>query len=299
MRLLVDHEISAAVQNPAANLAALAYVLEGDPIQRRQIDTAQIHSATLDLTIGEIFIPGSPQNNVGGSDHGKNEHSLAQGHTAVVKTRERVHMSGRQAGIAFPPARMSLNGLLMTNPGHIDPGYDGPLHCTVINMGHESYVLRRGDRIIRVLFFELDQIAQANPTNLLPAVPNPISTELLGRLSVDFVDVKKRAKKIANAAVRKAALIAAIIPIIVALVTILGPAFFPPLQKAQDDILNLRSDLGATITKLDEKADIYRLENELKSLQVQVRDDSFNERLKALENKVGTLSPGSPGDIKR
>jgi len=34
MRLLVDNEITAALQNPAANLGALAYVLDGDPPSR-------------------------------------------------------------------------------------------------------------------------------------------------------------------------------------------------------------------------------------------------------------------------
>jgi len=80
MRLLVDNEIIAALLNPAGN--ALAYALEGNPPQPTQISSAHVKPTSLDLTIGKIFIPGTPPNEIGGSNNGKNEHNLDQGHTA-------------------------------------------------------------------------------------------------------------------------------------------------------------------------------------------------------------------------
>src|SRR5262249_24111108 len=137
MRLLVDQDIRAALQNPATT--ALAYVMVGDPPQPAVLNVDAVRSTSLDLTIGEIFIPGSPPNDLGGSNMPKREHNLDQGHPAVLRTRENLRMGPCRAAIAFPPAHVSLKGLLMTNPGHVDPGHEGPLHCTVINMGHESY----------------------------------------------------------------------------------------------------------------------------------------------------------------
>jgi dCTP deaminase len=249
MRLLVDHEITSALQNPVGN--ALAYVLDGDPPHATQIGNTQIQPSSLDLTIGKIFIPGTPSNEMGGSNNGKNEHNLDQGHTAVIRTREAIRMGPNRSAIAFPPSRTSLRGLLMTNPGHIDPGYEGPLHCTVINMGRETFALNRGERIMRVLFFELDNANQASPAEPMGAITNQISPELLARLSVDFLDVEKRAQSIANAAVRastiRASIIGALVPIAVGLLTLAVTAFYSPLQSIRDDITRLRCRPSALV----------------------------------------------------
>src|SRR5262249_24020852 len=145
-----------------------------EPPQPAQLDATHVHSTSLDLTIGEIFIPGTSPDDLGGSNRAKREHNLGQGHTAVIRTREILRMGPHRAAIGFPPAHVSLKGLLMTNPGHIDPGYEGPLHCTVINMGQESYALNRGDRLIRVLIFEMDDGQQRAPLpGGLPVGPTP------------------------------------------------------------------------------------------------------------------------------
>jgi|SRR5579862_6801988 len=301
MRLLVRADIIAALQNPGTT--ALAYNLDdSDPPQRVQVG-AEVEPASLDLTIGEIFIPDTQTTDWGGSGNGKHEHDLAQGHTAVIRTRERLRMRRDLAAIAFPPARASLRGLLMTNPGHIDPGYDGPLHCTVINMGHAIYPLRRGDKIMRVLFFELSQAAQTTPAAGIGALGNMITTELLSRLSVDFVDVDKRSKTIANDAVSRATIratvISALIPIGLALITFIATAYFGPLQGIKDDISKVQQNFSTTATKLDEQKDVYVLTTELATLKIQLeKEGKFDERLKALEDKLKTFpvsSQQSPG----
>jgi hypothetical protein len=80
MRLLVKQEIEAALNDPAGT--ALAYLLEGDPPQHLRHPNANVRSTSLELTIGEIFIPGSSPDDLGGIDNGKLEHNLTQGHTA-------------------------------------------------------------------------------------------------------------------------------------------------------------------------------------------------------------------------
>jgi dCTP deaminase len=156
---------------------------------------SKIQAASLDLTIGNIHVPGTEDDRPGGAFTPLTEYALSQGHTAVLRTRETLNLGPKLAGIAFPPATLSLKGLLMTNPGHIDPGYRGHLHLTVINMSRESFPLRRGDRICRVLLIPLNEKAEAPYNDRHPGVrPSPITSELLGRLSVDFVDVEARAE---------------------------------------------------------------------------------------------------------
>jgi deoxycytidine triphosphate deaminase len=120
-------------------------------------ENSKIKAATLDLTIGGIYLPGTENCKPGGVYAPLAEHTLSQGRTAVIKTKEVLNLSADLAAVAFPPAGLSLKGLLMTNPGHIDPGYAGPLHLTVINMSHTPFPLSTSDRIIRVVFIKLDK----------------------------------------------------------------------------------------------------------------------------------------------
>ena len=48
----------------------------------------------------------------------------------------------------------------MTNPGHVDPGYAGPMRFSVINMGSQDYILRQGDEIVTMFLIELSGSAQ-------------------------------------------------------------------------------------------------------------------------------------------
>jgi len=237
-------------------------------------------------------------------------HTLKQGHTAVVRTKEQLHLSNKRAAIAFPPSHVSLRGLLMTNPGHVDPGYEGPLHCTVINMGRLDYPLSAGDRIMRVLIFELDTPARASfseraiAAGVDPRSPQ-ITSELLERLSFDFVDVEKRATDIANGAVLRAGFIAAAIPILVALVGWFATVS-PGIQSAREDIIKNRAQIDSMLPKLEEKSDVHQLEQkinaisaELAALKIQIEQAGKNydrmqpveNRLRALEEKMVTVKP--------
>jgi deoxycytidine triphosphate deaminase len=187
VRLLVDHEIIAALQQQDAIARGLP-----TPLNVSHTRASQVQAASLNFTIGEIFVPGTKSDDLGGCNNPRTTFELPQGHTAVIRTRESIHLSPQRAGIAFPPAHQSLKGLLMTNPGHIDPGYNGPLHCTVIDMAHSNFHLERGDPIMRILLFELPAGGVPNAPYYIRAQlapngvgPSPITDELLDRLSVD------------------------------------------------------------------------------------------------------------------
>jgi dUTPase len=280
MRLLVNTEIEVALENP--DTTAIAYIPGTQP---QSVEEKHIGYSSLNLTIGEIFLPGSKKDELGGSNNPKTLHTLGQGHTAVIRTREKLRMGSLRSAIAFPPSHESLRGLLMTNPGHIDPGYEGPLHCTVINMGHEGYPLVRGDEIMRVLFFQLDQAKQAAPSGGIGPLKSPINTELLARLSVDFVDVDERAKKIASKAVGKASLIAAGLGILIpAVLGFAGATYVYPLKSISDGVDILKRE---TVTKIEEQKDYLSLKGKVDTLDAQfTKDERLESRLKALEDKL-------------
>src|SRR4051794_40540747 len=168
------------------------------------LDESRIRGCAVDLSIGRIYVPGASKDALGSVQKPyEGELALKQGQTAVIQTMEELKLSAKQAGFAFPAARVSLKGLLMTNPGHIDPGYEGQLHVTVINFAKEPYLLRRGERLLRALIVELDRDAEKPYKG---RIPNPIDDELLNRLSHDFLDVDARTQAAASRAISKAEL---------------------------------------------------------------------------------------------
>jgi len=136
--------------------------------------------------------------------HGSIEHWLEPGHTAVVTTLEELHFPGHIAGFGFPPTRISANAILMTNPGHIDPGYVGHLRFTVINMGKKPFCLRRGDTIVTCLLVqltrqvEMDYAGQGHtPTGFRPRRGE------INQLSRDFLNFSRRSTEIADRVARE------------------------------------------------------------------------------------------------
>jgi dCTP deaminase len=226
---------------------------------------SKIQAASLDLTIGGIYIPGVEEDKPGGAGLALNDHNLATGQTAVVKTKEELDLGADLAAVGFPPASLSLKGLLMTNPGHIDPGYNGPLHLTVINMSRVPFPLKVGDRILRVLFMPLDPHPDAPYNVRRPRTGRAaITPELLEKLSPDFVDVTARSTKIANDSVKRAQIWATVIPVIVAVLTVFGA---PLVSGVKGDIDKLNLKMTAVETKLDLKSDLKALELRILKLE--------------------------------
>lgn len=275
MRLLVDHEIRATLESNQPLVTGLP-----QPLDSGMLRSSQVQAASLSLTIGDIFIPRTRPNRLGGANTPRRKYVLNPGHTAVIRTREAIYLNPRQAGIGFPHAFESLSGLLMTNPGHIDPGYSGPLHCTVINMGHAPFTLNYGDRIMRVLIFELDkEHAPAAPYNLRHGLQtreiasSPINAELLDRLPKDFVDVEERAGRIADSAITRAQVRAGWLPFLVAIISgFLGFAatYLATVAKVKEDLTSLRTDFVEAKTRLENKDALHRLEDEVTSLKNQI-----------------------------
>lgn len=82
----------------------------------------------------------------------------------------------------------------MTNPGHVDPGYFGAMHFTVINMARKPVLLRQGERIVTLVVFETSHPVQRD-WRTREGTTRDISREDLDHLSPDFLDVRGRAEK--------------------------------------------------------------------------------------------------------
>jgi len=246
MRLLKDDELNPLItgQNPI--------VTDHGYNDDWYAKVSPIQPCSIDLTIGNIYLPGVKRGERGRATTPEENVSLQRGQTAIITTRENLQLRPNLAAIGFPPSHVSFRGLLMTNPGHVDPGYVGPLHFTVINMGSREYELKRGDGIVTLLIFELsgpshrDWQARGNPTPSPPIKQGSIDV-----LSKDFLDVERRAKKITTTALTKASLFASVIAIAVSALIPVATAFYKP---------EWRYDLEKQIAAVKESTSVAKTE---------------------------------------
>jgi dCTP deaminase len=234
--------------------------------------TGEIKGCSVDLTIGSIYVPGTKENKLGSATKPRKDLPLAQGHTAVVVSRETINLTPNCAGLAFPASSVSLKGLLMTNPGHIDPGYCGKLHVTVINMGREPYSLKEGDRLVKLLVMELDAPSAKLPLN---TGISPVNAELLNRLSQDFVNVSARAESAAKDEIARAQfrgyLVQALLPVITVALGIFGTWYVASHQL--EERMGKVEALVPVVTRLDtlELQRLREVDDRVKTLEAKAK----------------------------
>jgi deoxycytidine triphosphate deaminase len=221
---------------------------------------SKIQPASLDLTIGRIFLPVE-----GDSDdkiYEESSLSLGQGETAVVETHEYLSLPRTVAAIGFPPATVSRDGLLLTNPGHVDPGYAGRLKFTVINLGKKPIQLSSGKPICTLLFFSIpapdyayDQLDKMDK----PASPSDLA--LLSRLSRDFLTFNDRIKESVKSELKSAQLSTPIISGVVALFLTIVASMIANYFSGVNELRVKIEGLEKTIAIQDVKARVEKLEN--------------------------------------
>jgi dCTP deaminase len=223
MKLLKDDQLKAFYAGETPVIAGAPKLIDWTSA------ASPVQPSSIDLRIGKISVPSertsqTPDKVTSGRYH------LSPGQTAIVTTVECLHMPSNLAAIGFPPAHISVQGLLMTNPGHIDPGYDGPLHFTVINMSRDSIELRIDDAIVTLLFFELEEAVSADYRTRRPeAAPDPD----VNRLSRDFLNVSIRARTIAKGEVRRATLVAGLVAAVLSLSAQFVPYYLGGIEETK------------------------------------------------------------------
>lgn len=236
-----------------------------------------VQPASVDLTVGLVFQPCTEKENKAHPPIGKTEYILEPGRTAIVLTREELKMPDNLLAIGFPPSKsVSAKGIIMTNPGQVDPGYQGRLRFTVINMGRKDFILREGDVIVSLILMELKSAAQSDWLKRHSGqAGGPITWENLNRVSSDFVNVEERAQRIADQTVQRADVkiktLQTWVPVGVTLLTLIATiagsliqaSWKESLQKVQQDIAVLQSEKD--VNQINQQ--IQDLQSQIKSLQ--------------------------------
>src|SRR5581483_8187980 len=115
--------------------------------------TSSIQPASYDLRVGTIFREGQIINGAH-PDHAK-QFSIQPGELVSIFTLEELRLPADTAGVAFAMNSLSSQGLLVLNPGHVDPGYEGPLTVKALNLRKTPISIYLGLPIFTLVLFKI------------------------------------------------------------------------------------------------------------------------------------------------
>jgi deoxycytidine triphosphate deaminase len=171
-----------------------------------------LQPASIDLHVGEILVP-RERNADGrlvrylktffgdGPIESCVKYSIPSGGSVVLLTREEIALPAGYAGLMFPKSSgLAERGILMTNFGHVDPGFTGKLRYAVINLGSEKYDIAVGHSIACLCVFRLTPAA--SPDWSLGRQHNPNrDSEFVNSLSPELLSlnrITREAKRVAK-----------------------------------------------------------------------------------------------------
>jgi deoxycytidine triphosphate deaminase len=121
-------------------------------IPHPEAESGQYQSSSFDLSVGTIVVPGQ-----GKTD----QHPMNPGDIATMLTNEELNMPVDLSARVFPINNLSRKGLLVLNPGHIDPGYKGVISVKLINLTENTEVIHHGMEIFTCIFESLGKEASS------------------------------------------------------------------------------------------------------------------------------------------
>lgn len=121
------------------------------------------------LTVGTVFASDTGKEVPLGSGSNETQHfwELAQNETLIVMTREAIKMPAHLWASYGPLNRHARRGVMLLNPAIVEPCYEGPLSCFLLNFSSKRVQIARGEPISKILFHEL---------NAPPSKPAPEQT---------------------------------------------------------------------------------------------------------------------------
>jgi deoxycytidine triphosphate deaminase len=121
-----------------------------------------IQSCSYDMRIGTIFREGR----ILRTEDGHANEIIQPGEIVSVLTLEELNLPEDIAATAFAINSQSREGLMVLNPGHVDPGFKGPLSVKAINLRKVPLSIAGGDRIFTVIFEKLPKNARPYAGNV-------------------------------------------------------------------------------------------------------------------------------------
>lgn len=119
-----------------------------------------VNPASIDLTL-EALIDDSKRKYVLDSAHDTlGDIILKPGDFYLGVTSEQVHIPDNAVGIVKGKSSWGRQGVMVECAGVLDSGYQGPVTLQIKNLSNDWVVMKTGDRICQVMFFDLNEKAE-------------------------------------------------------------------------------------------------------------------------------------------
>ena len=248
--LLTDADIKTAIVSGQINFG-------------NSFDFQRIQSSSVDLTAGKIYVPENTKNinkvqNF--SDLAIHQCNIGSGETIIIELTEDIRLSNDIGCILLPPNSLTKNGIIMTNPGHIDPGYFGKLTVCLINMGKDTVTMEPSSVVATLLLFRLSSPS----AGYQKGHGTGASLTQLSKLSKDFANISERSYSYIKKAIWEHLFAAlTILSLALGLLTIVVPSLLPIAAdlletrfsetKNSESIKELKEQVRALQTQLEKK----------------------------------------------
>jgi deoxycytidine triphosphate deaminase len=119
-----------------------------------------VRNCAYTLRAGKIFLPETGEEDVLNAPAVARRHHVWQigpSEVLVVRTRERVRMPDDLCATYAPLYRLSRQGVMLLNASLVEPGYDGPLSCFLVNFSSQTITIGPNDPIAKITFVRLSR----------------------------------------------------------------------------------------------------------------------------------------------
>lgn len=231
--------------------------LSGEIIFGPAFNYKQIQSSSVDLTVGGIYVPEKIKDISkvkSFSDLATRQCNIDPGETIIIELAEEVQLSKSIGGILLPPNSLTKNGIIMTNPGHIDPGYGGKLTVCLINMGKDAVTMESRSVVATLLLFRLS--SQSSGYQKGPG--GGANLTQLSKLSKDFANISERSYGYIKKAIWMHLVTAlTVISLVIAVLAIAVPGVATVLTNVLE-VRHGESKNGEAIRKLEEQVKLLQ-----------------------------------------
>tara|TARA_R110002033_G_scaffold153429_1_gene189931 strand:- start:4995 stop:5849 length:855 start_codon:yes stop_codon:yes gene_type:complete len=139
------------------NIKSLKKLAKEDNLLGHDYLEQNFEPASYDLRIGTIYKDGK----IISAEHPKSPHyftKIKPSEIVTFHTLEKVKIPHNCCGTVFALNSYSSSGLLILNPGHIDPGFEGYISVCAINLSEQEFDVDLGKEIFTLIVEELDEI---------------------------------------------------------------------------------------------------------------------------------------------
>ncbi|NND77870.1 MAG: hypothetical protein HKN39_06775 [Flavobacteriales bacterium] len=133
---------------------------EGEnPLFGDQFNKEKLRGSSYDLRVGTVFNKnGNSKDKLYSYQNEKHDvvYEVAPSQIVMMLTQEEVYIPKNLCGTVYARNQESSKGFLILNPGHIDPGFSGPISICAINLSNVVKYITLGESMFTLLLHELD-----------------------------------------------------------------------------------------------------------------------------------------------